>query len=92
MLDLMDPVLAYEAFKLQWMIDHGYTIPDLIKHLELMVDEDLNGSDMPTSLQNLFSDWEYGFGFDGSIWPCYQEFLENDYPIMLKSYMNTKGE
>ena len=23
----------YEQFKLQWMIDHGYTLPDLIKQL-----------------------------------------------------------
>ena len=26
-------------------------------------------------------------GFDGAIWPCYQEFLEHDYPLMMQSFM-----
>lgn len=87
MLDIRDPLQAYEIFKLQWMIDHGLSIRDLIENLQIMLDEDLDGSDVPTSLHNLFSDWEFGFGFNGAIWPCYQEFLDQDYPMM-KSYMN----
>ena len=85
MLDLHDPKQAYEIFRLQWMIDHGYGILDFIKNLEAMIEEDQNESGVHTSLQSLFQDWEFGIGFDGSIWPCYQEFLEHDYPLMLKS-------
>ena len=87
MLDIKNPVHAYEVFKLQWMIEHGATLSDLVHNLQLMLDEDLDGSDIPTSLQSLFSDWEFGFGFDGAIWPCYQEFLEHEYPLMMKSSM-----
>ena len=85
MCDLHDPKQAYEIFRLHWMIDHGYGIPDLIKNLESMIEEDQNESSVRTSLQSLFQDWEFGIGFDGAIWPCYQEFLEHDYPLMLKS-------
>ena len=84
MLDLQDPKQAYEICRLQWMMDHGFTIPDLIKNLESMIEEDANESGESTGLQSLFQDWEFGIGFDSEIWPCYQEFLENEYPMMLK--------
>lgn len=84
MLDLQDPKQAYEIYRLQWMMDHGFTIPDLIKNLESMIEEDANESGESTGLQSLFQDWEFGIGFDSEIWPCYQEFLENEYPMMLK--------
>ena len=44
MLDLHDPKQAYEIFRLQWMIEHGYGILDLIKNLEAMIEEDQNES------------------------------------------------
>ena len=84
MLDLQDPKQAYEIYRLQWMINHGFSIPDLIKNLESMIEEDANESGARTGLQSLFQDWEFGMGFDSAIWPCYQEFLENEYPMMLK--------
>ena len=89
MFDLKDTRQAYEVFRLQWMIEHGYGIPDLIKNLDAMIEEDQNESGVRTSLQSLFQDWEFGIVFDGAIWPCYQEFLEHDYPLMLKA-INTK--
>ena len=85
MLDLHDPKQAYEIFRLQWMIDHGYGVQDLIKNLETMIEEDQNEFGVRTGLESLFQDWEFCIGFDGSIWPCYEEFLEHDYPLMLNS-------
>lgn len=69
----------YEQFKLQWMIDHGYNLKDLIAELQAMVDEDLDGTDVPTTLKSLFEDWEFGIGFTrGSIWPCFEEWMQNE--------------
>ena len=84
MLDLQDPKQAYEIYRLQWMINHGFSIPDLIMKLDSMIEEDANESGESNGLQSLFQDWEFGIGFDSEIWPCYQEFLENEYPMMLK--------
>ena len=70
---------AYERFKLQWMIDHGFTLADLIACMEDMVCQDLSGSEIRTSLPSLFADWEYGVGFaGGSVWPCFEEYLQSD--------------
>ena len=85
MLDLHDSKQAYEIFRLQWMIDHGYGVLDLIKNLETMIEEDQNEFGVRTGLESLFQDWEFCIGFDGSIWPCYEEFLEHDYPLTLNS-------
>lgn len=76
---------AYERFRLQWMIDHGFTLPDLLNELEKMIDEDMDGSIVRTSLGNLFEDWEFGFGFaNGEVWPSFDEFLCSEYPLILQ--------
>lgn len=66
--------IAYEKYKLDWMLHHGYTLTDLINGLELMREE--NEDD---SIQQLFVDWEYGFGFGSEIWVCFDEFIDNEY-------------
>ena len=65
----------YERYKLYWMLAHGFTLIDLVRQLQLMINEDLDGSDVPTSLQSLFEDWEYSIGFGGEIWPCFDEYI-----------------
>ena len=40
------------------MIDHGFTLGDLIACMEDMVCEDLSDSKVCKSLQSLFADWE----------------------------------
>lgn len=70
----------YEQFKLQWMIDHGYTLTDLVAHLDMMIHEDhAEETGVRTSLPSLFEDWEYGVGFaGGAVWPCFEEWLRNN--------------
>ena len=66
--------IAYEKYKLDWLLKHGYTLTDLINELDKMQEE--NPDD---SVSQLFNDWEYGFGFGSEIWVCYKEFLDNEY-------------
>lgn len=69
---------AFERFKLKWMLDHGYTLADLIECMEVMIHEDEQDG-LRTKLSELFDRWEFGVGFaDGSVWPCYKEYLQND--------------
>lgn len=69
----------YERFKLEWMIQHGFTLTDLMNCMEAMLEEDLDGSDVHTDLKCLFADWEYGIGFEGGqIWPSKEEFESNE--------------
>lgn len=72
--------IAYEKYRLDWMIAHGHSIIELMKELELMRQEDPE-----RSLLSLFEDWEYGYGFSSEVWACYDEFLETEYQD--ESYM-----
>lgn len=71
---------AYEIFKLQWMINHGFSLSDLMESMDIMVHEEISASGVRTSMQSLFEDWEFGVGFAyGQVWPCFEEFLQNEY-------------
>lgn len=72
--------IAYEKYRLDWMIAHGHSITMLLRELENMRQEDPE-----RNLLSLFDDWEYGFGFGGEVWACYDEFLETEYQN--ESYM-----
>ncbi len=65
----------YERFKLTWMLDHGFTLSDLIHELGQLRE----GSDPNRSMEALFADWEFECGFGSQIWPCFDEFLECEY-------------
>jgi hypothetical protein len=73
--------IAYEKYKLNWMMEHGYTIVDLFecvgKHL---ID------DPDWSLADAYDEWELSDGFHGEIWCCFEEFLDCEYQD--KEYMS----
>ena len=68
---------AYERFKLEWMLAHGYTLKDLIDELE-----QLRKESPELSLESIFHDWEFEYGFNTEIWPCFEEFLDCEYREM----------
>ena len=62
---------AYERFKLEWMLAH------LIDELE-----QLRKESPELSLESIFHDWEFEYGFNTEIWPCFEEFLDCEYREM----------
>jgi len=69
---------AYEYFKLMWMQSHGYSLDDLMSQLE-KVRRDLYDED--ASFQTIYEYWEDEVGFGGEIWPCFDEFVDNEYKV-----------
>ena len=63
----------YERYKLSWMLDHGYTLKDLIDQLEELRQENIDGD-----LQSIFDEWEFGYGFGSEIWAGFDEFAQNE--------------
>lgn len=76
----------YERFKLQWMLDHGFTLANLVCELGQLCKE--SGSDV--SLEAIFMDWEFGYGFGSQIWPCFDEFLECEYKEMKTAHSSLR--
>lgn len=69
--------IAYEKYRLQWMLTHGYSLTDLINQIqEYNHDYADNTSD---NLIAAFNDWEYDIGFNGELWACFDEFYCSEY-------------
>lgn len=65
----------YEKYQLQWMIDHGYSLNDLMNELTELQYADPEDSDRITeSVSDLFADWESDIGFGSEIWACRAEW------------------
>lgn len=57
----------YEKYKLQWLIDHNYSINDLIQELEDYIN---------LHVLKAFKDWEFDTGFNSEIYVCEEEYYD----------------
>lgn len=75
--------IAYEKYKLDWLMRHGYSLTDLIREVNSLQDEFISTKQAYLAFVN-----EYGF--NGEIWSCYNEFLDNEYKDKeyIKSILN----
>ena len=65
----------YEKFQLQWMIDHGHSLRELMEKLQSIQYDDPEDSDqISTPITELFERWEQDRGFGSEIWPCEAEY------------------
>lgn len=65
----------YEKFQLQWMIDHGHSLRELVEELQSLQYDDPEDSDrISTPITELFEEWEQDRGFGSEIWPCEAEY------------------
>lgn len=67
--------IAYERYKLRWLIDHGYSISQLIEKLA----EIENESDYCEDANEAYKEFEAESGFGGELWVCFDEFTENEF-------------
>lgn len=68
----------YERYKLLWMLDQGITLQDAFSEWRDYCDPE-NGMDPGTSNEDAFNDWEYNSGFSGSLYVCFDEFVNAEY-------------
>lgn len=64
---------AYEKYQHDWMISHDIDEAAMDKAIQEYVADTAEDKDIP------FSEWLFDRGFDGSIWACYDEFLNAEY-------------
>jgi hypothetical protein len=65
----------YQKYQLQWMIDHGYGLNDLMQELRALQYDDPEDSDrISTPTTELFCEWEFDRGFGSEIWACEEEW------------------
>lgn len=68
---------GYQKYQLLWMIDHGYSLYDLITELTSFQYDDPEDSDrISTPISELFDQWVDDVGFGSEIWACESEWKD----------------
>ena len=71
----------YQKYQLQWMLDHGYSLQDLMRELtEFQYDDPEDSDRISTPISELFNEWEFDRGFGSEIWACEGEWREAECP------------
>ena len=71
----------YQKYQLQWMLDHGYSLQDLMRELtEFQYDDPEDSDRISTPTSELFDEWEFDRGFGSEIWACEEEWREVECP------------
>lgn len=65
---------GYEKYQLEWMIEHGHSLSDLLEDLIKHYCD--NQEDM--TIGDAFDDWIDNVGFNGEIWSCEDEWKDNE--------------
>lgn len=81
---------CYEAYKLDWMISHGFTLQDYLKQVSEIEEVDRANDTYPEGstydyLESANCDFEQT-GFNGECWACFDEFLNTEFEDT--NYMN----
>jgi len=64
---------AYEHYKMVWMLNHGYTLHNILLALDYCMSE--YSEDFDEAIEN----FENNIGFHGEIWPYFYEFMQCEY-------------
>lgn len=72
---IVDAETLYNNYQLEWMIGHGYSIKNLINCLDTEIKY---CEDPHDTLADLFIDWQLETGFNGELWVCYDEWVDNE--------------
>lgn len=68
-------MIGYQKYQLQWMIDHGYSLQDLMRELtDLQFGDPEDSDQISTPISDLFDEWEADIGFGSEIWACEAEW------------------
>lgn len=70
---------GYEKYQLEWMIEHGYSLEDLMDKIAEIINEELTiGVNAHVFIDEAFDILENEQGFNGEIWACEDEWKDNE--------------
>lgn len=76
----------YERYQLEWMIEHGHSLKELIDELtEYQNDLEL-APGVNLSVAEVYDEWLHDRGFGGEIFSSEQEYAMEDLPAMTVGY------
>lgn len=85
-----DSKISYENYQLKWMMDHGYSLRDLMQSMDEYYDDKYI---VGRTFDDLFTEWKNESGFNQELWSCKEEAINagecND---ILKLYLEAENK
>lgn len=69
-----DSKISYENYQLQWMMDHGYSLRDLMQSMDEYYDDKYIYI-IGKTFDDLFTEWKNESGFNQELWSCKEEAI-----------------
>ena len=69
-----DSKISYENYQLQWMMDHGYSLRDLMQPMDEYYDDKYIYI-IGKTFDDLFTEWKNESGFNQELWSCKEEAI-----------------
>lgn len=70
---------SYEKYQLKWLMEHGYSLENLMEELEEVRMSLETSTDGIRSIEDIFNIWESEVGFKGyNIWVSKEEWHDNE--------------
>lgn len=66
---------AYQLYKIDWLSSHGYTLDDVLKKVWTIINHVGFDIEVEADLLDAFEE----VGFNGEIYACFDEFIDNEY-------------
>lgn len=63
---------SYENYQLKWMMDHGYSLGDLMQSMDEYYDDKYI---VGRTFDDLFTEWKNESGFNQELWSCKEEAI-----------------
>lgn len=70
--------IAYEKYQLDWMMQHGHSVAELLDILRKAIEEN-DMYDITANTANFAEEYLEDHGFGGEMYVCYDEFLHSEY-------------
>lgn len=67
-----DSKTSYENYQLKWMMDHGYSLRDLMQSMDEYYDDKYI---VGRTFDDLFTEWKNESGFNQELWSCKEEAI-----------------
>lgn len=67
-----DSKISYENYQLKWMMDHGYSLRDLMQSMDEYYDDKYI---VGRTFDDLFTEWKNENGFNQELWSCKEEAI-----------------
>lgn len=78
----------YQKYQLLWMVDHDFSLQELIEELTSLQYYDPEDSDrISTPISELFEEWVADVGFSSEIWTCEKEWSEHEDVTEYKNHL-----